>query len=157
MIKWVVLICVASLSAGYYLQFVEHLIPCLLCIAQRFAFMGVIVFSGLFCLLSRHKIARGIGYVGMLISCGFGLMFAGKQLYLESLPIELRPACTIPFQNLIQQHDWNAAAMMLMHGTSDCGTRQWVFLNMSLPFWSGCLFALIVVMILANLLLNRKS
>jgi disulfide bond formation protein DsbB len=144
--KWIILICVAALSAGYYLEFVEHLIPCLLCVAQRVALYLIAIFAGLLWMFPRHKLVRGLFRGGMLLSAAAGLYFAGKQLYLESLPADQRPACTVPFDMLLKSHEWGNALLQLLNGTSDCGEKQWVFLNMSLPFWSGCIFVLLIIL-----------
>ncbi|MFI4956039.1 MAG: disulfide bond formation protein B [Gammaproteobacteria bacterium] len=157
--KWIILICVAALSAGYYLEFVEHLIPCLLCVAQRVALYAIALFAGLLWLFPRHKWVRMLLRTGMLISASAGVFFAGKQLYLESLPVDQRPACTVPFDMLIRSHEWGNALLQLLNGTSDCGTRQWVFLNMSLPFWSGCIFVVLILLILMSFIchMSRSS
>ncbi len=142
----IMLICLGSLCFGYYLQYVEHLQPCLLCIAQRIALYVIGISAALLWLYPFQTFGRWLGNGLILLSASAGIFFAGKQLYLESLPPELRPACTIPFEMLIQNHEWGDAFMQLMSGTSDCGVRQWAFLNMSLPFWSGLVFVVVIVL-----------
>lgn len=148
MMKWIMIICISALCAGYYLEFVEHLQPCLLCVAQRVAFFLTAVLAGLYCWLERNKCMRIMLRIGMLLTTAAGLFFAGKQVYLESLPIELRPSCSIPFESLVRDQKWLDAFLQLIQGTSDCGTVQWMFLNMSLAFWSGCIFLVLMVLVL---------
>jgi disulfide bond formation protein DsbB len=148
----IMMICMAALSAGYFLEYVEHLKPCLLCVAQRGALYVIGLTATVLWLRPFQRIGRILGQCLILLASSAGIFFAGKQLYLESLPPELRPACTIPFEMLIQSHEWIDAFMQLMSGTSDCGVRQWEFLNMSLPFWSGLIFVVIAGITLITLL-----
>lgn len=147
----IMMICVAALSIGYFLEYVQHLVPCLLCVAQRGVLAIIAGIAGLLWIYPFQKKTYWAGNILILLSTVIGVYFAGKQLYLESLPVELRPACTIPFETLIASHEWSQAFMQLLQGTSDCGARQWALLGLSLPFWSGLIFVVIAITVVINL------
>lgn len=153
--KWILLICVASLCVGFYLEYVEHLLPCVLCIMQRVAYAAVAVFAGLYCVLQRHRLARILLRITAFLSASAGLYFAGKQVYIESLPPELRPSCSIPLHSLIEHQQWLDALWLALQGTSDCGTKSMIFLDMSLAWWSGCLFLLLLGLLIWGSLITR--
>src|SRR5687767_9849454 len=79
------------LTAAYYFQFVKGLNPCPLCIMQRVCafLLGMLCLMGL--LLQTMKRARHVAGFQMFFALA-GLFFAGRQLWLQSLPPEQTPA-----------------------------------------------------------------
>ena len=72
---FIVLACLSLLGFGYYLQFVQDLDPCPLCILQRVAYLGI----GLVCLVGfLHGSATRI-YNALALVCALaGAAIAGK-------------------------------------------------------------------------------
>ena len=92
--RWLILITIIGLLAfGYFLQYVEGLAPCPLCITQRFFFF----LCGLTALIAIiHHPAQLMTRVYAIFGASFALAgsgFAGRQLYLQSLPADQAPAC----------------------------------------------------------------
>ena len=81
------------LAYGYYLQYVEYLDPCPLCMTQRFFYYvcGIIALIGLFGVRRRlwQKLIAGL----VALSAIGGLVTAGRQIWLQHLPPEQVPEC----------------------------------------------------------------
>lgn len=129
---------------SFYFQYIEKLEPCPLCIMQRFcAFL-----FGLLCLFAinisaLHRVR--IWAVLQIIVLGFGLYFASRQLWLQSLPVAEAHICMPGLNVLIHYFPWDAILKALFWGTSDCQESVWSWLGFSMAAWSACYFALMLV------------
>ena len=127
---------VGLLGYGYYSQYVDGLEPCPLCITQRFFFfltgaLGLIAFL--------HQ----PGLVASRVYGGFGFLFAAaggtfaiRQLYLQSLPEDLVPACGPSLSYILESFPVMEALEVLMRGDGNCAEISWMFLGLSMPGWA---------------------
>ena len=87
------LICAALLSYGYYLQYVQGLEPCPLCLVQRLFFYAVMIIFLVAAVHAPGRIgARIYGGLVLLFAAG-GAAVAGRQVWLQHLPADQVPAC----------------------------------------------------------------
>jgi protein dithiol:quinone oxidoreductase len=140
------LICISALSFAYILQYGFGQHPCDLCLLQRFALYGV----GFFALIAFFHRPQGwgvslYGTLCLLFSLG-GLAAAGRQVYLQSLPEELKPSCGPGLIFRMNHSPWLDALAQAMHGTGDCAQIGWTFLGQSLAVWTGVLFVGLIMM-----------
>jgi len=126
---------------GYYLQYVVGLEPCPLCMTQRV----FIVASGLVCLFAaalgaRTGVRRSAGVLAPLL-CLAGGGFAGRHVWLQSLPADQVPACGPSVDYLLDNFPLSEALEILLRGNGNCAEIDWTLLGLSIPVWT--LFAFI--------------
>jgi disulfide bond formation protein DsbB len=138
-----ILITIFVLAASYFFEYVKGLHPCPLCLMQRLCISILLVLTGLI-LVSRRR------FRGLLISdclfAGAGLFFAGRQLWLQSLPTGQAPACMPGLDVLIQYFPWQAVAKALFWGSGDCAEVSWTFMGISMPGWSAIYFLVMLAL-----------
>ncbi len=127
---------VGLLGYGYYAQYVDGLEPCPLCITQRFFFfltgiLGLIAFI--------HRPQRRGSVIYSLSGALFALLggvFAGRQLWLQSLPEDQVPACGPSLSYILEAFPVMEALNVLMRGDGNCAEVMWVFLGITMPGWA---------------------
>lgn len=141
----------AILSYGFYLQYVEGVEPCPLCILQRISFGAAGLFALLGFLSYRCKYSR-------LFSSFFGLLFslAGLGLALRQTWIQLHPSdamteCGVSLQYMLQALPLHEVAYKIFAGSAECTQRTWEFLTLSMAEWSAICFALLTIIMLTLL------
>lgn len=121
---------------GYYLQYVVGLEPCPLCMTQRV----FIVASGLMCLFAaalgaRNGVRRAAGLLVPLL-CLAGGGFAGRHVWLQSLPADQVPACGPSVDYLLDNFPLSEALEILLRGNGNCAEVDWTLLGLSIPAWT---------------------
>jgi len=126
------------LAFGLYLQHVEGLNPCPMCIVQRYALIGVLVFA-----LAgwRVKRMRGFMVMGGLVTLvsGFGAFVAARQSWLQWYPPEI-VTCGRDFYGMVENFPINRVVPMIFKGSGDCTQVDWTFLGGSIANWSFICF-----------------
>jgi protein dithiol:quinone oxidoreductase len=137
--------CAALLGFGYYLQYVQGLEPCPLCLVQRGFFYAVL---GTFALGAIHAPKRGgnavYGGLAALFAVG-GVVIAGRQVWLQHLPADKVPACGPDLYFMLQNFPLQQALTRLFAGTGECAVVDWTFLGLSIAEWSLAWFAGLVL------------
>jgi disulfide bond formation protein DsbB len=148
--------CAGLLGYAYYVQFIDGLEPCPLCIFQRVAFitMGVI-----FLLAALHNPGRTAGRVYALLLAVAGLAgtaIAGRHVWLQHLPSEQVPECGPGLEYMLDVFPLTDALRMVFTGSGECANVDWVFLGLSMPAWALlCFLALAAVGVIRNWLPDR--
>jgi len=146
----VLLFIVMSLSAAsFYFEYVEELNPCPLCIMQRVCVLLLIPLT-LSALCFKSQIKRRLISSTQLFVTLAGMGFAGRQVYLQSLPPEKVPACGPGLNYLIQYFPLKDIVHAILFGSGDCAEVQWVFLNLTMPTWSLLGFTLIACLLVIS-------
>lgn len=141
----ILLSCAGLLSYAQYLQHVENLLPCPLCVAQRVAFWltGIIA---LLAFLHKPKIT-GRRLYGFLIATFAltGAVVAGRHAWLIRYPESFE--CGISpeeaFLNSLPIAEWWPG---MFEANGDCANVDWKFLSLTLPDWSLIAFATLGVL-----------
>lgn len=136
-----VLIPAGLLSYGYYLQYVEGLEPCPLCMTQRICFYLVAFFALLSAANNRSVLWQRISNALIGISALTGLGVAGRQLWLQSLPPDQVPACGPGFEYIMQTFPIMEAVSIMFKGNGNCAEVDWTFLGLSIAGWAFVCFA----------------
>ncbi|MEG0317484.1 MAG: disulfide bond formation protein B [Comamonas sp.] len=147
-------ICVGLLAFGMYLQHVQGLEPCPMCIVQRYALMLVAVFAGLASLKGRSGWWKSFGVLALLAS-GFGAFVAARQSWLQWNPPEFA-TCGRDFYGMIENYSISRAIPMIFRGSGDCTAVDWTFLGGSIANWSFICFVGFSVLLLVLLLKGAK-
>lgn len=130
------LACASLLGYGYYLQYVQYLDPCPLCILQRVAFFatGLVLLAGGL----HHPGRAGYRVYGILAALGAlaGAGVAVRHLWLQSLPPDQVPACGPGLDYMLSNFPLGEAFQMIFRGSGSCATVDWSFLGLSMPAWT---------------------
>jgi disulfide bond formation protein DsbB len=140
--RWLALLaagCLAMLAFGIvYLQNHLGLEPCPMCIVQRYALIGVIVW----CLLGIGSNApvRTLAMTWLIaITSAFGAFVAARQSWLQWYPPEV-VSCGRDFYGMIENFPLQRAIPMIFKGSGDCTKIDWTFLGGSIANWSFAVF-----------------
>jgi disulfide bond formation protein DsbB len=128
-------VCVVVLSIAYYLQYVEGLQPCPLCVLQRtiLAILGI-VFLGAAVHDPRERAARYYG-LSVVILAGLGAGLAGYQVWLQSLPPETAVLCLPPVDYLLRHFPLRDVLDVILQNPVSCAEVQRTLLGLSIPGW----------------------
>ena len=140
------------LGFGYYLEFVEGLEPCPMCMMQRLAFFAV----GLIALIASIHGAKGAirRLYGFFLAAfaGGGAAIATRQIWLQRLPPSEVPECGPGWNYMVEMYPLGQVIKDALIGTGDCAEVSWTFLGRSIPEWSVLWFVLFAVVGVLQLL-----
>lgn len=133
--------CASSLATAFYLEYVEHMTPCVLCWVQRFMFG----FTGIICLIATiHNpiaIGRRLYAFLALIFSALGVLAAGRQIWL-TFHHEVSGCLPTTFVSIFEDNPFFEAIIKAFQGTPECGLLTDTFLGLELPYWGiisfGC-------------------
>lgn len=130
--------------ASLYFQFVMHLNPCPLCIAQRIAVFALttLFFWGIFITKRRPFI---INTSLQLFFALFGAGMAGRQIWLIHLPLSDKTGCMPDISVLWNYLPFWDILMVFLNGSGDCLENSWTFLGISMPEWCLGFFVFFIV------------
>ena len=141
--------CVALLAYGLYLQHVVGLVPCPMCIVQRYALIFIAIIAALAGLAGR-KGTQLTGAAALLVSAVFGAYVAARQSWLQWYPPEV-VSCGRDFYGMIETFPLQRAIPMIFKGGGDCSKVDWTFLGGSIANWSFVCFCGVAAVALALL------
>lgn len=143
--------CTLMMLAAAYMEHVMKMIPCSLCITQR----GFVVLTGLLALAAAihnpartgHRIYAILGIISPIL----GACFAGRQLWLQSLPADQVPACGPGLAYMFEVFPFMEALQLLLQGDGNCAHVDKI-LGLSLAAWTFMAFIGLAVVGLYQLL-----
>lgn len=144
---------VIGMAFALYLEHVQGLEPCPLCVFQR---VGLIALGVISLIAFIHNPASNamkrvyalLGSVGILWSAGV----AGRHLWLQHLPADQVPACGPGLNYLVEVLPLKAVFEQVLTGSGECAAIDWTFLGQSLPFWSLIFFVVLALVSVWQLL-----
>jgi len=141
----------SMLGAALYMQYVENLQPCPLCIMQRFAFIGIGTFSLLAAIAQNTRsLWQGLG---MLSGVG-GIAVAGYQVALLMNP---KASCGIdPLENWVNSLPTAKLLPQVFFSDGLCTAPTPPILGLSIPAWS-LIWLVILTLTLAVGLIRREK
>jgi len=126
----------ALLATGFYLQYVEGYIPCPLCILQRFSFGALWILFLIGALTySKRWLRIIIDFLCILTSIA-GIVFAGRQIYLQSFPSPDNTECGVSIQYMMQVLPITEVMQKIFAGSAECTQRGWEFLFLTMAEWT---------------------
>ena len=137
--------CVAAMATALWLQHVDGIEPCPLCILQRGAVivLGVLMLAG-----AIHDPATpGRRVYGLLIAAVAlaGAAVAGRHVWLQSLPPGEAPECGPGLEYMLDAFPLTQVLDMVLRGSGECAEVHWTFLSLSIPEWTLLLFVAFAV------------
>ena len=133
-------VCAALIGYALYVQYVQLLEPCPLCMLQRVGVIG----SGVVMLLAGlHKPGRRGAIVYALLNllvAGFGAAIAVRHLWIQSLPPDQVPLCGPGLSYMLDTMPLGDALLKVLHGSGECADKSWQFLGLTMPGWTLIFF-----------------
>jgi len=142
----------AMLGAALYFQFVEGYQPCPLCIMQRFAFVGIGLFSLLAALAQNTRtLWQGLG----MLSGVAGIAVAG---YHVSLLLNPKSSCGIdPLENWVNQLPTARLLPQVFFSDGLCTAPLPPLFGISIPAWSLIWLVILTVTLAVGLIRREKN
>lgn len=137
---------VIGMAFALYLEHVQGLEPCPLCVFQRVGLIGL----GLISLIAliHNPISRGfkrfyalLGTLAILWSVGV----AARHIWLQNLPPDQVPSCGPGLDYWLDNLPLKSVFEQVFKGSGECAVIDWTFLGQSLPVWSFVFFAILTV------------
>lgn len=145
-------ICIALLGVALYLQFVEHMQPCPMCILQRYAFAAVAVICIVFALLPASALRLGAALATLAALAGAGA--ASWHLWVMAHP---GTSCGIdPMETALNNIPTAKLLPFLFTADGLCATPYPPVLGLSIPQWSLIWFLLLALNLGRAALLKRR-
>jgi disulfide bond formation protein DsbB len=124
---------VVLFAVALYTQYFGGLIPCPLCMTQRFFYATTAVLA---VAAGIHNSGRAV-YGGLIVlSAGIGAAVAGRQVWLQHLPADQVPACGPSLEYMLQTLPFGDVLQRLFKGDGNCAVVDWTLLGLSMAEWS---------------------
>lgn len=130
---------------SFYSQYVMGYNPCPLCLMQRFC-AGLLLLAFLMGMLSGSiQRAKHLSLIQAIVAA-FGLFFATRQLWLQSMTTPESSACLPGIDMLIKYFPWQKLVHLFLWGSNSCGEVGISALGLSMAGWSAIFFGSILLL-----------
>ena len=126
----------ALLTIALYYQYGTGLKPCIMCIYQRTAVLGIAI-SAAIVALNNTNTTRLLGFVGWGVSAIWGLQLALEHLDIQTAANPFFATCELVPNFPVPLHTWLPT---FFQATGDCGKIDWSLLGLSMPQWMVIIF-----------------
>ncbi len=139
------LICVGLIVTALIIQEIMGMHPCPLCITQRICVIATGVVALIAAIHNPHIVGRKIYALIGIVAAAAGVGFAGRHVWLQSLPEDLAPACGPGLSYMLENFPFMQAFQLLLLGDGNCSKVDWTFLGLSIPGWLLICFSGLIV------------
>ena len=136
-------VCVGLLAFGMYLQHVEGIEPCPMCIVQRYADVLVLLCAVLGALIPRRGAQLG-ATCALLVAALGGAFVAARQSWLQWYPPEA-VSCGRDLYGMIEMFPLKRVLPMVFKGSGDCSKVDWTLFGGSIANWSFVWFSFAIL------------
>ena len=148
------LVCAGLMAWALWLQYGEGLEPCPLCMFQRTAVSAVGIVFLAAAIHNPGRAGAAVYAVLTILLAGAGAAFAGRQIWLQSLPKDQVPSCGMGLDYMLDTLTLTDVIRRVLEGSGECAEKGWVFLGLSIAGWTFVFFA---SMIAAAIALIRRD
>ena len=136
----------------YYLENIEGLTPCNLCLIQSYTARTVFV---IFLIKALMPILKTYFDILGILALTIGLSAGSRQIYLQNLPKDQLPdgLYDMPFDVIFNIYPFFEGIQKIFIGSSKCAEEVWTFLSLNIAEWSTIYFASMILLILLRYLL----
>jgi protein dithiol:quinone oxidoreductase len=127
--------CVALIGYALFVQYVQGLEPCPLCILQRVA---VMVAGALFLVAALHDpAARGARAYGVLIDLAAlaGILVAARHMWILAQPPGSVAECGASLDYMMDVLPLHEVLAKVLAGSGECAKVDWQFAGLNMPTW----------------------
>lgn len=159
--RWIDLLtfflCVLVLVTAVYLQYKVGIVPCPLCIIQRFiiTLLGLLFLMG--ALFNFEAVTHCFLHTLTFLFAVAGAVVASRQLWLEHFPSDQLISCQAAIAQYSTSIYFHKIIELFFQGTSNCGSGTWRFLNLSIPGWTLIIFIVLAAISLRQVYINRRK
>ncbi len=150
------LCCVSLIIFGLYLEHIQGLDPCPLCVFQRIAYILIIITSLIAVIHNPANTWKTIYKFLIFIFSVMGASVAGRQVWLQHLPPELVPECGPGLDYMLNVFPFADAVRMILSGSGECAEVQWRFIGLSIAEWSLIVFIAISIATILSVFFVKK-
>lgn len=140
-------LCAALLGYALYVEHGMFMLPCPLCILQRFVFAAIGVL-GLVAAWHDPRGARGRAAWGLVLALlsALGAAIAARHAWLQLQPVSELPSCAgLGLASMVEALGPIDALAQALAGSADCAKIDWTLLGLSMPVWTFVCFVLLGV------------
>jgi disulfide bond formation protein DsbB len=148
-------ICIGLLIFGLYLEHIQGLEACPLCIFQRIVYTIIIFITLIGAIHNPRNLLQNIYKLLMVISSITGAAIAGRQIWLQHLPPELVPECGPGLDYMFNVFPFGEALKMIFAGSGECAEVKWRFIGLSIAEWSLIMFIGIFIATILSIYTSR--
>ena len=129
----------ALVLAALVFQHVYGHAPCIKCIYQRTAVIGILL-AAIVPIIYNNSHSRFIGYAGWLLSAVWGWRLSSEHIDILTAPNPFFAPCEIVpnFPSMLPLHQW---LPQIFAAPGDCFDQAWQFMGMGMPQWMQIIFA----------------
>ncbi|MDH4134814.1 MAG: disulfide bond formation protein B [Gammaproteobacteria bacterium] len=131
---------VGLMAAALVFQYVIGLVPCPLCIVQRWFVIAIGVVLLAAALHNPRAVGQRLYGLAVMVFALLGAAVAGRHVWIEHQPPESL-GCGADLEYMLQNFPLLKTVTLLWAGTSDCATVTWRFLGFSMASWMVLCFA----------------
>ena len=148
---------IVGLSFALYLEHVQGLNPCPLCIFQRVGLiaMGLVALIALIHQPVSNFFKRFYALLAT-IAMTWSIGVAARHIWIQHLPPDQVPSCGPGLNYLVDVLPMQAVLKEVLSGSGECAVIDWTFLGQSLPVWSLVYFVLIGLLCIWQLFRSYK-
>lgn len=130
---------IALVGAALYLQHAKDMLPCPLCIIQRYLFLGIAIFALIGAFAGKIK-----AFAGLALLCALGgLGVVGKHLYVIANP---GFSCGIdPMETMLNKIPTATLLPSVFRADGLCEAAQDTVLGLAVPQWSAVWFVILTL------------
>lgn len=144
-----VIAAVIGMVFALYLEHVQGLEPCPLCVFQR---VGLMI-MGIFALLAfihhpKKPLTRRIYSFFALLGIGWSVGVAARHVWLQHLPPDQVPSCGPGLNFWLDSFPMAEVVKLVLSGSGECAEIDWTLLGLSLPTWSLVFFSALLLLVL---------
>lgn len=126
-----------------FFQYGMRLEPCVMCVYQRVAVLGLFGAGLLGAIAPGNLVVRWAGFSAWVVSAVWGLKLAYEHVDLQLDPSPFKQCAFKPdFPDWFKVDQWLPA---MFEARGDCTQTVWHFLGLSMPQWMMVIFALFLV------------
>lgn len=130
-------------ATALFFQYGMHMNPCVMCVYQRVAVLGLVV-AGFLGAIAPSSLLRFPALLLWLVSAGWGLSLATELYAIQSDPSPFSTCDFMPnFPGFMPLHDWLPQVFM---PTGMCTDEVWSLLGLSMTQWMQVVFTVFLLM-----------
>jgi disulfide bond formation protein DsbB len=138
-------VCAGLIGYALYLQYVDGLDPCPLCVFQRIAVIGMGLVFLVAAWQNPGRTGAGVYALVQLVIGGAGVALAARQVWLQSLPKDQVPACGMGLSYMLETLPFTDVFKKVLQGSGECAEKGWEFLHLSIAGWTLVFFIAMTV------------
>jgi protein dithiol:quinone oxidoreductase len=147
-------VCAGLIAYALYLQYVDGLEPCPLCMFQRACVIAMGIVFLIAAVQNPGRVGASVYALLLFVIGGAGLALATRQVWLQSLPKDQVPSCGMGLNYMLGTLPLTDVLKKVFEGSGECAEKGWVLLHLSIAGWT---FVFFVAMIIAGVALIRRD